>query len=151
MKENSGLTDEEVQCIKTDNITKLNSYMNATQAYLDNIGELHMPQQSESIPVQLLEAGFDVWMEGNRGTKFQRGHSKKGNSKSNFWKFTLNDMARYDQTAQINYITEYTKQDKLSYIGYSSGNTQMYWALGMQDELPEMKSALETEMEELKK
>jgi hypothetical protein len=82
-------------------------------------------------------------MEGNRGTKFQRGHSKKGNSKSNFWKFTLNDMARYDQTAQINYITEYTKQDKLSYIGYSSGNTQMYWALGMQDELPEMKSALE--------
>ena len=51
MKENSGLTDEEIQCIKTDNVTKLDSYMKATQAYLDNIGELHMPQHSESIPV----------------------------------------------------------------------------------------------------
>lgn len=51
MKLNSGLTEEEIQCIKTDNISKLDSYMNATQAYLDNIGELHMPQKSESIPV----------------------------------------------------------------------------------------------------
>ena len=43
-------------------------------------------------------------------------------------------MALEDQVANINYITEQTGSEQVSYLGYSAGTRQMYYLIGMAGE-----------------
>lgn len=43
--------------------------------------------------------------------------SKEG--KEEFWKFSFADMGEQDIPEQVNYVRDYTRQDKITYIGHS--------------------------------
>jgi hypothetical protein len=45
-----------------------------------------------SIPVALWDAGYDVWIDGNRGTTYNRGHVNADISQKEYWDFTTIDM-----------------------------------------------------------
>ena len=40
-------------------------------------------------------------------------------------------MGEHDLPIQIEYVRDYTQQDKISYVGHSLGTTQMFYALSM--------------------
>jgi predicted alpha/beta hydrolase len=72
----------------------------------------------------LARAGFDVWMGNNRGNIYSMSHIKYSPKEKEFWDFEFEQMGTYDQPAQINYILENTKAEKLAaYIGHSEGTT----------------------------
>lgn len=85
-----------------------------------------------SLPFLLVEEGFDVWISNNRGTSFSLGHISKDSSKMNgdYWDFSLDELAKYDLPATIDFIKEKTRQKKINYIGHSQG-TLLFFMLYM--------------------
>jgi hypothetical protein len=87
-----------------------------------------MPLPTKPLPVSLFDYGYDVWVDGNRGTTYQDGG--KDRTLADTWTWDFRDMALEDQVAQIDFITSVSKDyDFLSYIGYSLGTRQMYWLM----------------------
>ena len=52
-----------------------------------------------------------------------------------FWDFTWDEMAAFDLPALINYVTKYTEQEQLVYIGHSQGTTMVLSSVGTNEEL----------------
>jgi lysosomal acid lipase/cholesteryl ester hydrolase len=71
----------------------------------------------------LANAGYDVWMGNNRGSKYSHGHLTLSPHDHAYWDYYQEDMARYDLPAFINFVTATTAQPKISYIGHSEGTT----------------------------
>ena len=98
---------------------------------LDNLewrSEEQMPSPTKPLPLGLFDEGYDVWIDGNRGTVYQYGD--KDRSSSDTWQWDFREMALEDQVAQIEFITSVSEDyDYLSYIGYSLGTRQMYWLM----------------------
>jgi gastric triacylglycerol lipase len=82
----------------------------------------------------LANAGYDVWMGNNRGSKYSKGHLTLSPKDHAFWDFYQEDMARHDLPTFINYITEKTGRTKISYIGHSEGTTQMFLGASLMPE-----------------
>ncbi len=68
---------------------------------------------------------FDVWLTNNRGTIFSYEHTNKTKNSfeinSDYWDFTFHEMAKYDIKSNINYVKEYTNNEKISYVCHSQG------------------------------
>lgn len=88
-----------------------------------------MQNNENSLAFKLLEAGFDVWLGNNRANIYSRRHLKLKASGAEYFDFSFYEYGRYDLTAMVDYITIYTKQPKISYIGHSLGTSQMFSAL----------------------
>lgn len=74
------------------------------------------------------DAGFDVWLGNNRGTKFGQNHTTLDPSQKEFWDFDFEDMGRQDVPAFAEFIQEQTKDSNpmekiAAYIGFSEGTT----------------------------
>ena len=92
---------------------------------------------SASWPLQLVDRGYDVWMASNRGTTpYSDTHRDDGRmSKGEKWDFGFAEMGVYDQPAFFDKVLEVTGERKLTYMGYSQGTAQMFYALGSMDYL----------------
>jgi len=91
--------------------------------------------ESQGLAFILAMNGFDVWMGNNRGTQFGRIHSKLDHNSPDFWKFSWDQMAKYDLPAQINYVLQTTGATTLSYIGHSQGTAQAFAAFSTNENL----------------
>ena len=74
---------------------------------------------------QLARAGYDVWLGNSRGSKYGRSHvsldpDSEEDSES-FWRYSFVDMGEHDLPIQIEYVRDYTQQDKITYVGHSLG------------------------------
>lgn len=85
----------------------------------------------------MARAGYDVWFGNSRGTRYSREHVKWSDKDRKFWEFTWMHMAEFDIPAMINYVLNYTQQEKLVYIGHSQGATQMFAHLAEKPEFEE--------------
>ena len=76
-----------------------------------------------SVPAQLASRGYDVWLAGNRGTKYSNIHRRDGEwTIKERWDFTWADMGTYDQPTLINKVLEVTGKPKLTLVGFSQGS-----------------------------
>ncbi|KAI1803762.1 alpha/beta-hydrolase [Daldinia bambusicola] len=89
------------------------------------------------LPFVLVERGFDVWLGNNRGNKYSKKSINYPPTTTEFWNFSIDEFAFHDIPDTINYILETTKQQSLSYIGFSQGTAQAFASLAVHPKLNE--------------
>lgn len=85
----------------------------------------------DSLGALLVNDGYDVWLGNNRGNLYSHGHRTHHPDSSKYWDFSVDDLARFDIPAIIEYISHATDHDKLIVIGFSQGTAQMFAALSL--------------------
>lgn len=74
--------------------------------------------------------GYDVWYANDRGTRHSAEHDNRETmSLAEYWDFDFTDMAIYDIPVQVELILRESGMDKVTYVGYSQGTAQMFYAL----------------------
>lgn len=84
--------------------------------------------EERSLAFWLARRGFDVYLGNNRGI-FDMGHRHYSRYNPAFWDHDVDDLARYDLPAMIDYVRAQTGYDKIAYIGHSQGNATAFLAL----------------------
>ncbi|XP_036294380.1 lipase member K isoform X5 [Pipistrellus kuhlii] len=90
---------------------------------------------NNSLAFLLADTGYDVWMGNSRGNTWSRKHLKFSPKSPEFWAFSLDEMAKYDLPATIDFIVEKTGQERLFYVGHSQGTTIAFIAFSTNPEL----------------
>lgn len=76
------------------------------------------------LPLQLLDAGYDVWLGNNRGSfNNERKTARQTRNMRDFWDWSFAEMGTEDLPAFIRKIKEVTGYAKVSYVGYDQGAT----------------------------
>lgn len=102
----------------------------------DGASEWFVDEDQKPVPLQLADEGYDVWIGNNRGTEYSQGHTTydaAGATAEQYWDFSWTEMSE-DDKANILAIKEQSNEDKIYYLGYSGGSTQMFYALANDDE-----------------
>ncbi|XP_045424043.1 lipase member K isoform X2 [Lemur catta] len=84
---------------------------------------------------QRTDTGYDVWLGNSRGNTWSRKHLTLSPTSPEYWAFSLDEMAKYDLPATINFILEKTGQEQLYYVGHSQGTTIAFIAFSTNPEL----------------
>lgn len=82
-----------------------------------------------SLPLMLADAGYDVWMADTRGGKLSRRHSKHSATSPHYWRWSWDEVARYDLPAIIDRALERTFQPSLYLVCHGLGCTSALAAL----------------------
>ena len=58
---------------------------------------------AKSSAFRAAQAGYDVWLGNNRGSKYSLGHIKSADyyKHESYWEFSFPEMGKYDLPAQI--------------------------------------------------
>ena len=83
----------------------------------------------------LAKMGFDVYLGNFRGNIFSQTHENLTRKDAKFWHFSIDDLARFDVPAMINFVLEKSGREQIYYIGHSMGTTSF---LAMISHYPEM-------------
>ncbi|EFJ51785.1 hypothetical protein VOLCADRAFT_46235, partial [Volvox carteri f. nagariensis] len=88
----------------------------------------------ESLAFLLADRGYDVWMMNTRGNTFSRQHVRYRDGQQAFWRFSVDEMAKWDLRENIKYIQDVTKIAKagaaaVGLVGHSQGGTIALMAL----------------------
>ncbi|GMR46115.1 hypothetical protein PMAYCL1PPCAC_16310, partial [Pristionchus mayeri] len=75
----------------------------------------------------LADAGFDVFLLNVRGTTTSQRHLNVTKNDQEFWKFTADDMAKYDAPAAIERALQLTGASSLHWIGHSQSPFELRW------------------------
>lgn len=73
----------------------------------------------------LSDHGYDVWMGNARGTKYSYEHNVLKSSSKDFWKFSFHEIGLFDVSAMLDFVLDYTKEEKSFYIGHSQGTCSL--------------------------
>lgn len=100
------------------------------------------------MPIQLYEAGYDVWLGNPRGTSHSIGHVKfdsdhHSETSDKYWDWSFSELGLYDIPAMLKNIKYMTTQeveepfirhtDKIVFIGYDQGATAMLYGLSYKE------------------
>ena len=90
-------------------------------------------EKDSVLPFLLIEEGYDVWMTNARGNIYSYEHMdiqthnpKKRNS--DYFRFTYDEMAKYDIPSYLDYILDRNEYEKVFYVGASQGTTMFFAA-----------------------
>ncbi|XP_054838910.1 lipase member M-like [Eublepharis macularius] len=90
---------------------------------------------NNSLGFVLADAGFDVWLANNRGSRWCRRHQNFSLDQEEFWDFSFHEMGMNDLPAIINFILAKTGQEQIFYIGYSQSATIAFIAFSAMPQL----------------
>ena len=71
------------------------------------------------------KAGLDVWLGNARGTLYSS--YPKDDKYKNIFSFA--EIGTFDVPAVIKFVKQQTQAEKLQYVGYSQGTTQMFYGM----------------------
>ena len=87
------------------------------------------------LPFSIMRCVLDALSSVTRGNMYSQRHNTLSNSSTAFWDFCIDDFASSDIPSFVSYILDHTRQQKLSYIGFSQGSAQCFAALSTNKEL----------------
>jgi len=88
-----------------------------------------------SLPYNLVDAGYDVWLGNNRGNKYSHKHLHLSPNDKKFWDFCIDDLALHDIPTMVEYALSYTGAPSLIFIGFSQGTAQAFASFSSNPEL----------------
>ena len=95
--------------------------------FLYTCSSVNKRTDSDSFVYYLLNSGrYDVWLMNNRGNCFSKRHVKYKFNDWQYWRFSCDEMAKYDIRAVIDFVTNETGHNSVSYVGFSQGNLLMF-------------------------
>ncbi|GMR44978.1 hypothetical protein PMAYCL1PPCAC_15173, partial [Pristionchus mayeri] len=97
-------------------------------------GEFVMNPPVSSPGMILADAGFDVFLLNVRGTTYSQRHVNLTSDDNDFWKFTTDEMARFDAPAAIEAVLRLNGAEQLYWIGHSQGTRIGFLLLSEQPE-----------------
>lgn len=74
----------------------------------------------------LADAGFDVWMGNARGNTYSKRHTQFSPKDKAFWKFSWDEIAKFDIPAMIDFVLWKTEEKQIYYAGHSQGSMVMF-------------------------
>jgi hypothetical protein len=83
----------------------------------------------------LTDAGYDVWLGNVRGNRFSRNHTHLTPEDPSFWRWSWDQIAKYDFPAQVSTVVKVSGQERLVVVGYSQGTMVTLAALSNQPQL----------------
>jgi len=81
--------------------------------------------RNHSLGFILADAGFDVWLASWRGTEFSRKHVTLDPDSTEYWKFGLDEMGKYDVADTVKYVHKLTGQKVVTMAEGYGGLTVM--------------------------
>ena len=108
--------------------------------FLGSSADFVIQHHSKSLGFILADHGYDVWMGNFRGNTYSRKHTTLNPSKdkrkyptdviifsqlqsSDYWDFTIDEMAHYDLPAMLTAVLEETTEGDLMFVGHGVGTT----------------------------
>lgn len=98
--------------------------------------------EEDCLAYLLSDAGFDVWMGNFRGNIYSRNHTTLTHNDPEFWRFSFDEMAKYDLPAMLDYVLDQTGVEKVQYIGHSMGTTTFFALMSSQPSYQEKVSSM---------
>ncbi|KAK6465179.1 Alpha/Beta hydrolase protein [Scheffersomyces coipomensis] len=93
-------------------------------------------KKEKNLPFLLLDLDYEVWLGNNRGNKYSRKHLNLSVCDVKFWDFSLDEYAYYDIPDSLSFIRSfYRPEDKITYIGFSQGCSQLFASLSLKPEV----------------
>ncbi len=86
-------------------------------------GGVFVTSGPESLAFVLAKQGYDVWLGNNRCV--ERKHMNLKPHQLEFWDWSLDELAKFDFPALVDYVLKVTGYSKLAYIGHSQGTSQV--------------------------
>jgi len=77
------------------------------------------------------DQGYDVWLPGNRGTKYSKFEGKT--PPENYFDYSLEELGKYDTKTFIDFVYNVTNR-KINYLAYSQGFTQLMIGFSLEPE-----------------
>lgn len=93
--------------------------------------------KNDNIPFRLCQLGYDVFLGNNRGNKYSSRCQGADVHNKKFWDFSIDEFALYDIPASIDYVLNLKGIDKLTYIGFSQGCSQVLASVSVNRDLNE--------------
>ncbi|KXJ79234.1 hypothetical protein RP20_CCG001665 [Aedes albopictus] len=75
----------------------------------------------KNLPMQLLEAGMEVWLGNSRASSESAGHLTYSNDSSQYWDFSFHEIGFYDLPAMIDAALQMSQRKQLHLIAFSEG------------------------------
>jgi lysosomal acid lipase/cholesteryl ester hydrolase len=93
------------------------------------------PERTANLAFWLVDLGFDVWLGNCRGNKYSFKHQSRSALNSDFWDFSMDEIALIDIPSTVDYVLAQTEKSSLTYIGFSQGTATAFAALSVNLEL----------------
>ncbi|KAK7071277.1 hypothetical protein SK128_015991 [Halocaridina rubra] len=98
--------------------------------------------KDHSLAYLLSNDGYDVWMGNFRGNIYSRKHTNLTDADPEYWKFSYDEMAKYDLPAMLDYVLNKSGVEKLHYIGHSMGTTVFFALMSSQPQYQDRVSSM---------
>eukprot|EP00897_Mesotaenium_endlicherianum_P004035 jgi/Mesen1/365/ME000001S02676 len=76
-----------------------------------------------NLPVNLANAGYDVWLINHRGTEYSSEHVSLPTNERNYWEFGADELALLDLPPLLAKVLLETGASKVHFVGYNQGAT----------------------------